>query len=749
MKKVLLLAGLAVFLGSGVSILVRAQTSAPSNFTAQSPSACAVNLSWSQAQPAQGTFRLVRKISPGGSQEFDLPAITPNGNDYSCTDNGFTQNVAAGGGCGNPVWSGYDPNITVFYQIKFCPAGDVCSSAVPSSAINISTIALPAAPKSPLSPSSQPASWQPQGTLAYAKTYGNGSQITLNFQNDPSQPLSSKFKSYGGFIIDRSSTGGNSDAGFPKFVPAVSAPITDLGGGKFSFSYSDNVNTGTSYTYAVKLYESDQYCKPSSNANQIAISPLLSATVPTTPTKFSAVSSITNQGISVSLSWDKPSGTNKFWVLRSNDPTFPEGRSGTNTIAAGIPDPQLIDKSNLASFTTYYYRVAACSDPVGGCSDFASAQVTTGAIISNPIASIQSAGTTSASVLISWDSEGNFTKIWVERTDTATPGSAPTVINCVNNGLNNYCVDSNALLGKVYSYQVKGQSVSPVKNPAPVTISLNVTAIKGWAFGFTSAANNTARGIGWIRLSNDSSSTVWGSTTLVDDKTVSGVSYGVFMDNENGVLSGYAWSGNGYGWFGFSLSASDLMGCPDAQARQGTGDTCQGKVDLATGKVDGWAKFTSADGTKGAWDGWVSLRGDKYGICYGDAMKDDGTTCIGNGSINHILSGWAWGSDVGGWINFGTMIPPILEKATSTPDGTSVILNWSNGMNYSKVEIWMSNSSDPNCENPMSSQCKYIDSGKSLDPSAFQKSINGFDKNATINGLKPGTTYGFFIRARP
>ncbi|MGC9602949.1 MAG: fibronectin type III domain-containing protein [Minisyncoccia bacterium] len=739
----------------------------PSSLSAQSPSACAVSLSWSQAQPAQGTFRLVRKISPGGSQTFDLPEITPSGNAYSCTDNNFTQNVAAGGGCGNSVWNGYDPNTTVFYQIEFCPSGGTCSPVVPSSAVSVSTIALPAAPKSPLPPSSQPASWQPQGTFAYAKTYGSGSQITLNFQNDPSQPLSGKFKNYGGFIIDRSSTGGNSDAGFPKFVPATSVSITDLGGGKFSLSYSENVNTGTAYTYSVKLYESDQYCKPSSDANQLASSVPLSVTVPTTPTKFSAVSSI-SQGISVALSWTKPSGTNKFWVQRSNDPTFPEGKSGTNTIATGISDSQFTDTSNLASFTTYYYRVAACSNPAGGCSDFASAQVTTGAVISNPVASIQSAGTTNASVLISWNSEGNFTKIWVERTDTATPGSAPTVINCANNGLNNYCVDSNAILGKVYSYQVKGQSVSPVKNPAPVVLSLNFTPIKGWGFGFTSTPNDTtARGIGWIRLSNDSTSSVWGVDTnppdLADDKTAGGVPYTLSVDKDTGLISGFAWSGLdcaakedrpngsacGYGWLGFSLSASDLTHCPDAQSRQ-TGDTCQAKVDLTTGKIDGWAKFTSADVSKGAWDGWVSLRGDTYGVCYGDAAKDDGTTCTGNGSAHPILSGWAWGSEVGGWINFGALIPPVLNTVTSMADGKSATLNWSNGMNYSSVEIWMSNSADPNCKDPTSSKCTYLKSDKnSLDSSAFQKSTNGFDKNATVPGLNTGATYGFFIRAYP
>ena len=146
----------------------------------------------------------------------------------------------------------------------------------------------------------------------------------------------------------------------------------------------------------------------------------------------------------------------------------------------------------------------------------------------------------------------------------------------------------------------------------------------------------------------------------------------------------------------------------------------------------------------------MSLRGSKYGLCYGD-LKDtpDGVNCQGDGSTNSILSGWAWGSDVGGWINFGTLIPPVLNTVTSASDGKSATLNWSNGMDYSNVEIFISDQNDPDCKSPTSGQCGYVKSGKKLDPSLFGKSVNGFDKNATVDGLNSGTTYGFFIRAYP
>lgn len=113
-----------------------------------------------------------------------------------------------------------------------------------------------------------------------------------------------------------------------------------------------------------------------------------------------------------------------------------------------------------------------------------------------------------------------------------------------------------------------------------------------------------------------------------------GINYGVNVASD-GLMSGYAWSGGGdnpgdfLGWLSFKQS--DLTECPLG--------TCEAKLDRATGEVSGWAKFLAADNR--GWDGWVKLRGtaqnaSPYGVSVSGCDWD----------------GYAWGSDVVGWIHF-------------------------------------------------------------------------------------------------
>ncbi|MBI5787089.1 MAG: hypothetical protein HY446_00870 [Candidatus Niyogibacteria bacterium] len=102
-----------------------------------------------------------------------------------------------------------------------------------------------------------------------------------------------------------------------------------------------------------------------------------------------------------------------------------------------------------------------------------------------------------------------------------------------------------------------------------------------------------------------------------------GSNYGVSVAS-NGRLSGYAWSEN-IGWITFNQN--DLNGCPSGQ--------CRAEFDEDTGQVTGWARALS---NGGGWDGWISLSGSNYGV-----------------SVNQCSwSGWAWGSDVVGWISFNS-----------------------------------------------------------------------------------------------
>lgn len=116
--------------------------------------------------------------------------------------------------------------------------------------------------------------------------------------------------------------------------------------------------------------------------------------------------------------------------------------------------------------------------------------------------------------------------------------------------------------------------------------------------------------------------------------------FGISVDS-SGNLSGYAWSDN-IGWI--SANSTDLAGCPAG--------TCKAKIDSSTNKITGWLRaLSNADG----WDGWISLSGSSP--TYGPTFSNS------NGSI----TGYAWGSDVVGWVDFSLV---TTDYRTCTPGTT-------------------------------------------------------------------------------
>lgn len=154
-------------------------------------------------------------------------------------------------------------------------------------------------------------------------------------------------------------------------------------------------------------------------------------------------------------------------------------------------------------------------------------------------------------------------------------------------------------------------------------------------FFVTSAAVNSLNGwawssnIGWISFSSSTSG--------------SSVSYGVKVDANTGDFSGYAYysaddkdtvPNERGGWINFNPTS----GYPAGQnQRHGV------KVDWNTGKVTGWARAITGDSNQG-WDGWIKMSGSNYGVTL--------NTSTGK------FSGFAWGSEVIGWIDFA----PALDR---------------------------------------------------------------------------------------
>jgi hypothetical protein len=143
--------------------------------------------------------------------------------------------------------------------------------------------------------------------------------------------------------------------------------------------------------------------------------------------------------------------------------------------------------------------------------------------------------------------------------------------------------------------------------------------------------------IGWIDLNCDNS-----STCATND-------FGLSIAAD-GTITGFAWSEH-IGWV--SAETSDLSGCPSG--------TCT--ATYSGGALSGWLKALAADGN--GWDGWISLSGSGYGPTFSGGA----------------FSGYAWGSDVVGWVDFSNAHPnctPIYSCSGDTiqfTDSSCVVSN--------------------------------------------------------------------------
>lgn len=103
--------------------------------------------------------------------------------------------------------------------------------------------------------------------------------------------------------------------------------------------------------------------------------------------------------------------------------------------------------------------------------------------------------------------------------------------------------------------------------------------------------------------------------------------YGVNINLSTGDFSGSAWSSN-IGWIDFGPTSGYPVSGPAHEARL-----------ESDGTVTGWAKVVSGGvAQSGNWDGWIKLADDspRYGVALS--------------GVN--LCGYAWGSDVVGWVEF-------------------------------------------------------------------------------------------------
>lgn len=140
---------------------------------------------------------------------------------------------------------------------------------------------------------------------------------------------------------------------------------------------------------------------------------------------------------------------------------------------------------------------------------------------------------------------------------------------------------------------------------------------------------------------------------IIDDGIPQDNTSAVNVDSVTGAITGYAWSEN-VGWVNFSPSS----GYPEAPMHGA-------QLDPATGVVTGWIRACSGsvngDCTGGdrsdGWDGWIKMAG---------TAANTGTYGVSYSTTTNKFSGYAWGSDVVGWIAF-TSGGTILQLWFSDP----------------------------------------------------------------------------------
>jgi hypothetical protein len=160
-------------------------------------------------------------------------------------------------------------------------------------------------------------------------------------------------------------------------------------------------------------------------------------------------------------------------------------------------------------------------------------------------------------------------------------------------------------------------------------------ALTGWAW---------SSNVGWISFNSSNAGSGGGNYKVCVSPT--------------GDMGGYAWSSN-VGWVSFE--GADVSSCPSG---------VQARVNLTSGSsrgtVSGWARVLSGKGRTDGWDGCIKLAGTDHPSVPGDASKG-----VSMNPSNGAFAGYAWGSNVIGWVQFDT-IPGNTVRCTTNCGGTPV-----------------------------------------------------------------------------
>lgn len=633
MKRLLISAFASVFVfGVGfftVRFLYAQTPQAPNLSTVNAPSACRTELQWTQPQGPVDEFIISWKIN-NGSYSADW------GLGFGCSSN-----------CSSISYVHEDSTVVVpetLYTYRVKSRRIIGVDSPWSQQEKSATTPAIMAPNTPILGGN---SWNSDGT-----------KLTINWNQFALKN--------GGYRVYHSETG----------VPGASDGVSLIADDTVNF-YEDFLSTSTPHYFSLKAFQTDEGCVISDvtkiNDGRLAkfsgFSPTL--IVPATPGNLQ--SSVTPSGTSwrIDFSWGAASGADRYELQYTTDPSF---SSPTTQTVVGTTYSETVSQNR-----TIYWRVRAVrtNNGVTGVSDYAKSATSVGLnapnlSVSYPPFNPTVYGQGNIAVKLSWEDNTSIAPRAIEIFEDSGAGYPGTATYTVTGNPPPKEYSLSLASGKLYTYKARVRAGTAgsysYSGYSTENVSVDLRYVQkdkefsGYAWSaHKDISTGETGGVGWISFSSS---------------TGSGIS--VFTD-PTGLLWGQAWGATTgaegkyrYGWLSFTQST--LAGCPSG--------SCEARLDKNTGAISGWGKFTDADGQYG----WVSLRGNGYGVCYGGSTSVanvengifgtsevmTGATCAGDGSdVNKDLSGLMWGGlSGGGWFAFttGTLSPSgVLSINPSGP----------------------------------------------------------------------------------
>jgi hypothetical protein len=211
---------------------------------------------------------------------------------------------------------------------------------------------------------------------------------------------------------------------------------------------------------------------------------------------------------------------------------------------------------------------------------------------------------------------------------------------------------------------------------------------------------------GWIR---------GGNCTNPNDKTTcdstATFAYGVTIDPASGKLSGYAWSAN-IGWITFAPGGCPVTGCTkgasvDLSANGGSGPyPIKGWAQACSVFATGCSGALTSNDARGGWDGYIALDGSWNTPVMLSANKKS-------------ITGYAWGSEVVGWVQMNFSVSGSIEPQCSDHNANGT------PKDNEDPEDTLANEADPGCHSD----------GDPTNASSYLP-----DKNSEVNGSPASIT---------